>query len=230
VRVRAHIAGDDETRSRRADHWLAEARAEHASIAAFARLAIDLLALGAPSALVAACHRAAMDEVRHAEHGFALAARFGERELDPGALPIARSDPPDLVRMALESVMDGGVGEGIAAEVARAGVACEADEGIRAVLRIIARDEARHAEIAWDIVAFCLQRGGGEVAGALVLCLVQLAESVHDQDGLAPDSGGADAACRAEPADAIDAARIAARVRAAVARRLESLVARRLAG
>ena len=44
-------------------YWLAEARGEHASIASFLRHASELLALGAPPALVAAAFRAARDEV-----------------------------------------------------------------------------------------------------------------------------------------------------------------------
>ena len=54
--------GSRATAEATSERWLREAASEHASIASFACVAHDLVALGAPLALVAAAHRAAADE------------------------------------------------------------------------------------------------------------------------------------------------------------------------
>src|SRR5690606_4020321 len=59
--------------------WLHDARAEHASVPAFARLSWLLAAAGAPAELLARAHRAALEEIEHAERCFALAAGYGGR-------------------------------------------------------------------------------------------------------------------------------------------------------
>ncbi len=55
-----------EEREALADRWTRDATYEHASIASFARVTLDLLALGAPAALVSGAQRAGLDEVEHA--------------------------------------------------------------------------------------------------------------------------------------------------------------------
>src|SRR5207248_1646672 len=70
--------------------WLVEARAEHASIAAFSALSLDLMAVGAPPRLLERAHRAALDEIVHARVCFALASAYAGEELAPGAFPDVR--------------------------------------------------------------------------------------------------------------------------------------------
>jgi hypothetical protein len=53
-------------RSALAEHWTRSMREEHASVAAFARLSLQLMSLGAPPELLRRVHRAAIDEVDHA--------------------------------------------------------------------------------------------------------------------------------------------------------------------
>ena len=53
--------------SSRGAAWARAAAFEHASVAAFARLSLQLMAHGAPTALLGEVHRAALDETRHAE-------------------------------------------------------------------------------------------------------------------------------------------------------------------
>jgi hypothetical protein len=66
---------------------------EHASIAAFARLTLHLLAVGAPPELVERAHLASLDEIRHARACFALARRYGGRALGPGPLAMGELLP-----------------------------------------------------------------------------------------------------------------------------------------
>ena len=58
-------------------YWEREAAFEHASVAAFARASLSLLALGAPPDLLAATHAAAIDEVEHARLCYGLASSYG---------------------------------------------------------------------------------------------------------------------------------------------------------
>ena len=53
-------------RQRAAEAWAREGALEHASVASFARFALELMALAAPAQLVEAALEAARDEVRHA--------------------------------------------------------------------------------------------------------------------------------------------------------------------
>jgi hypothetical protein len=140
-----------------AAYWIDVARAEHASIAAFGNLSLQLLALGAPSALLAATHAAALDEIRHARDAFAIASRFAGRSIEAGAFADAArmSARISLRELAVETFVDGCIAEARAAiEAERA--ALEAEPSIADVLCGVGADEARHAALAWSILAWCL--------------------------------------------------------------------------
>jgi hypothetical protein len=79
----------------------------------------------------------------------------------------AADAPDDLPSLAVESLLDGCLGEAIAADLARAAAARTADPVIGESLRMIAHDEAVHAELAWAVVEFCVERGDAEVSRAL---------------------------------------------------------------
>ena len=150
-----------------AELWLRDARLEHASIAAFARTTLEMLAVGAPPNLLAAAQQAGLDEIRHAQRCFALASRYAGRPLAPGPLPAPAPRDLDLAGVAEAAFVEGCVGETIAALVAmRASRPCR-DPEVGAALAEIAEDEARHAELAWATVADALVRGGAEVATRL---------------------------------------------------------------
>jgi len=155
------------TRVRLGERWLAAARAEHASVPAFRQLGNQLGAAGAPASLVLRCELAAADEIRHARRCFALARAYAGIDWTAGELPRSDAAAVDLPALAVESLIDGCLGEGIAADLARAGAGRAADPVIAESLEMIANDEAVHAELAWDVVAFCLGRGDGRVGRAL---------------------------------------------------------------
>lgn len=67
----------------------------------------------------------------------------------------------------MESYEDGCVGEAIAARQLNRSARLAADRGIANTLRAIARDEAGHARLAWDILQFCIAEGGAPVRAAL---------------------------------------------------------------
>jgi hypothetical protein len=152
------------------ERWLAAARAEHASVPAFRRLGHQLVAAGAPVALVHRCEAAAADEIRHARRCFALARAYSGVDWTAGALSYAEDTAGgsvDLSALAIESLVDGCIGEGIAADLARAGARRATDPVICESLMMIANDEAAHAELAWDVVLFCIERGDADVSRSL---------------------------------------------------------------
>jgi hypothetical protein len=136
--------------------WLAQAaHLEAASVHAFERLATELLALGAPAALVVRARRAARDELRHAR----IVGRLAERR---GALVppvrVGAPRPRDAVAIALENATEGCVGEAFAALVARHQARHAAAPALRRSFERIARDEAAHAALAYDVDAWLHER------------------------------------------------------------------------
>lgn len=164
-------------RARLAAHCLHDAQLEHASIEAFARTSLELLAFGAPPALVSEAHQAALDEISHARVTFALASAYAGTELGPQAFSEAKRMAPatDLATWAHETIEDGCLGETIAAAEAHAAAQQSEDPVVRDVLLGIAEDETRHAELAWKILRFALQAGGEEVAAVARTVLATLA-------------------------------------------------------
>jgi hypothetical protein len=151
------------------DFWTRAGLDEHASVAAFARASLDLLAHGAPASLVAAAHEAALDEVRHARESFALASRYARRQLGPGPLPVgARVElSRDLAELAVAAFVEGCVGETSSACVAREQARLASDAQVRATLERIAADEERHAALAFRTVRWAIEEGGASVRRAV---------------------------------------------------------------
>ena len=160
---------DPELRAALVERWTRAALDEHASIAAFSRVALDLLRQGAPSELLEMAHGAALDELRHARECFAIASALAGHPVAPGRFPLAASVAlaPDLATVAAEAALDGCIGETVSALLAREAAAVCGDPEIRAVLLGIADDEERHALLAWRTVAWALRTGGPEVRAAL---------------------------------------------------------------
>lgn len=150
-----------------------EARAEYASVASFGELALRLLAVGAPADLVAACHRAALDEIHHASVCESLA---GQSVTPFGAIPgllgrrlggWRRSRRFQLQRLAVESFLDGWVNEGAAAAELRARAERAPSRAERTALHRMAEDEQRHADLARAIVIWCFDQDPAAVGRAL---------------------------------------------------------------
>jgi hypothetical protein len=174
-----------------ASAWLRDAQLEHASIASFSRFSLQLLALGAPAALVVAAQRAALDEVDHAQACFALASRFAGRPLGPSALPM----PASLVVSSLAGASAAAVHEGCVAETIAARIAYEqlqhaSDEQAQAVLIRIATDETGHAALAYQFVRWALSVGGAEVCAAVQVAFdsarQQLLAATEERDADVP--------------------------------------------
>lgn len=152
-----------------AQSWAEAARAEHASVASFSRFSLQLLAVAAPPDLVADAHRAALDEIEHARICFALAGTFAGEPLGPGPLPVEAHalGALDLASAAASAAVEGCIGETLSAHEAEEAGRLAEPRAIRSALSVIARDEARHAELAWRFVAWAIAMGGARVRAAV---------------------------------------------------------------
>lgn len=161
-------------RAELAAEWRRNGMKEHASIAAFSRLSLDLIAVSAPAELLAEVQGDALDEIRHARLCFSVAHALDGRKEGPGDFPEARTSTRGLptrtlalTRLAIDAVIDGALNEGVSARLlARLAGTCT-DPALAALVRGMAADEAKHAAHSWNIVAFCMESGGAPVKAAL---------------------------------------------------------------
>lgn len=160
------VAGlDAATRTALRDAWQVAAQMEHASIAAFSALSLRLLALGAPADLIARCHTAALDEIRHAQIAFALASAYADAPLEPARFTevAGLATTSTLAELALETFLDGCIEETAAAVDASLAAVTANDPVVAEANRSIAADETRHAELAWAIIAWCVRTDPGVI-------------------------------------------------------------------
>lgn len=155
-----------------ASHWLDAARMEHASVASFARLTLELLAVGAPPELLVRAQAAGIDEVRHAQACYGLAQALGAGDVGPGPLAVDGSlRAPSLRDLAAATAREGCVFETVAALQAQVEAVQANHPTLQAWLQPIADDEGRHAELAWEIVRWAVDTGGDDVRAAVVAAL-----------------------------------------------------------
>lgn len=133
--------------------WLAQAAClEAASALAYARLARDLELYGAPERLVEGSARARLNELRHARIVGRLAERFGVRPVTP---PPAEHLPlRSLVDVAIVNIVEGFVRTTYGATAAEYRARSAGNAEVREVMQEIARDELRHAELAFDVAVW----------------------------------------------------------------------------
>lgn len=147
-----------------AHYWVRDAQMEHASVAAFARLTLQLLQHGAPPDLIADSQAASIDEVKHARDCFALASAYAGHDLGPDALPSGDVElDVSLEELARLTFEEGCIGETVASMLARAQLElCEFAEPSRVLAQIV-EDEARHSVFAWRVVRWAIEVGGDTV-------------------------------------------------------------------
>lgn len=155
--IAPRLPEDASVRTRLAAHWTQVGLMEHASIAAFARFSLQLLSLGAGAELVEQSNRALGDELAHAEIAFALASAYSGVSVGPGCLSLANALEHESPESILELVvLEGCIGETVAALEAREAAVHCADPVVRAVLERIADDETRHAALAWRTLRWAI--------------------------------------------------------------------------
>ena len=125
---------------------------EASAVTAFERLAQELEVLGAPADFVSRARQARDDERRHAAQVGELAQAYGAAPLEVAtdvALPLRAA-----LDVALENAREGCARETYGALVATYQAQRARDPRVAAVLTSIAKDETRHAALAWDLAAW----------------------------------------------------------------------------
>ncbi len=165
-----------EARAALREAWTEAALDEHAAVAAFSRVALELLQLGAPPHLLQATTQAALDEVRHAQMGFRLASAYTGEPVGPGSFPLGGQVQlhATLTHLAVAAAREGCIGETLTTLVAAEALRGTTDPAVRSVLSRIISDEEQHAALAWRTVAWAIARGGDEVRTAVASVFDQL--------------------------------------------------------
>jgi hypothetical protein len=156
-------------------------------------------------------HAAALDEIRHARQCFALAEAYGGVPVGPDAFPFDGHVRvcSDLESIAARAAAEGCVGETVAAVQAEEQAVRATVPVVQRVLARIAADEARHAELAWRIVAWAVRAGGAPVRAAVA----RVFDAMPTEASAAPRAGALDEHGRLDPEEA---RRLAARTRAEI--------------
>jgi hypothetical protein len=151
--------------------WAKCGQSEHASVASFARFSLQLMGLGAPASLLEASAQAQLDEIRHAKLAFSAAATFGSTRVDlrPGAFPVHTVQVgllSDMPAIAAAIVIEGCIGETLAAFRASVELQMATHPAALAALAEVAVDEARHAGLAWRALRWIVEESGPNVREA----------------------------------------------------------------
>jgi hypothetical protein len=196
----AGYAASAADRSTVGGYFAEQARLEAASVRAFLELARALAHHRAPRVLIAACRRAAADEVVHAVLVARLARRYGTIPSVERAAPAAI---PFLEELATANAVEGCVREAWGAVVATWQARAAADPQVRAAMRRIAPDETKHATLSRAIDRWALRRldpaARARVEAARAGALAELASWLDAPlpTGLARDAGLPDGAAAA---------------------------------
>ncbi|MEQ9321163.1 MAG: hypothetical protein RIF41_18515, partial [Polyangiaceae bacterium] len=131
------------------------AHLEEAAVHAFAELRRELEHLGAPADLIARAQRSSVDEIRHTRMMQRMARRFG------GTAPRAearRQPPRSLEALALHNAVEGCIRETFGALVGLWQAAHAGDRQLAEVMRVVAEDETRHAQLSWDVHRWAMRQ------------------------------------------------------------------------
>ncbi len=125
---------------------------ECAAVTAFEIIAAELQAFNAPPDLIHRALAAALDEIEHTNLTLAQALRHGG---SPQAPQIEPRPLRNLYDFALDNATEGCVRETFGVAFARFQAATAQDPALAALSARIADDESRHAQLSWDIAAWC---------------------------------------------------------------------------
>lgn len=171
-------------RSALAEHWRNQGELEHASVVAFDDLAHRLAQVDAPDELLRRAVRAADQEATHARLCFELAGRYLGETVQAGRLRrprrLPRSRTSELTQLAVEALRDGVLNEGYAALLAASKAERATDRRVRDTLLVIARDEAQHAALSADVLAWCIAEGGEPVVVAVAAAALELPTRMNE--------------------------------------------------
>ena len=147
--------------------WLRTAQMEHASVASFHQFALDLMRFGASPDLLIRTNKAIMDEISHAKAAFAITEGFLNQSLSPGDFDMKIQPAKDLIDFAKKVALEAAINETLAVILATLQREQCTDYAIKKFLTDIIREEAEHAELAWDTLRWLIKKGGQGVVDSL---------------------------------------------------------------
>ena len=149
----------EELRLEIASSWGEAGTHEHASVASFSRFMMDLMSLGAPRSLVEATTQAIADEIRHATACFSIGSAYAGYPLGPDEVDVrgAMEHAGDEAEILRAAILEGCIGETIAATQAAWSAPRVKHPQIREALDAIADEEGDHALLAWRFVDWMLE-------------------------------------------------------------------------
>jgi hypothetical protein len=147
--------------------WLRTAQMEHASVASFHQFALDLMRFGANPELLMRTNKAIMDEISHAKAAFAITEGFLGHPFSPQDFAMKLEQVDNLADFAIKVAVEGAFNETLAVVIASFQKEQCTDYAIQKFLTDIIREEAEHAELAWDTLRWLIDKGGDVVVDAL---------------------------------------------------------------
>eukprot|EP00040_Diaphanoeca_grandis_P029713 m.174541 g.174541 ORF g.174541 m.174541 type:complete len:527 (-) comp31771_c0_seq8:160-1740(-) len=160
---------DTQLNNKLGEYWANVGAAEHASVGSFLRFGLHLLSIGAPPFLLTLVHEASLDEIKHAQMTYGLASAYFGYDVGPSKLDISNSlDNNSLLHILMSVIEEGCVGETISAVEAKMGSPLALDTKVAEVLQTIADDEAKHAHLAWQFLAWAVTSSSLENAHSIV--------------------------------------------------------------
>jgi len=138
--------------------YLTTALYEHASIASFQKFGLDLMRFGAPPHLLDKAQQATRDEILHARMSFSIAASLLQENVQPSTLDYTPTLCENITEFARHTLIEGAIGETFAVLLASEQLRVATDPAVREFLHHVVKDEAEHAELAWETLRWCLQK------------------------------------------------------------------------
>ena len=129
--------------------------AEASSVGAFLQLRAEIAHHNAPITLQHRCIKAAVEEVHHARMMAKLARDEG---CELPSLDFGEQSQRSLFDLTLDNAVEGCIFETFSALKAQYQACHATDKRVRMAMRVIARDETEHSQLAWDIHHYLMSR------------------------------------------------------------------------
>ncbi|WP_422380329.1 hypothetical protein [Marinicellulosiphila megalodicopiae] len=159
-----------------ATKWADMAQDEFEAVFAFGNLAFELMMAGAPQSLIDQALDSGEQEVAHAKYCADQAAQFDESFALTAPCDLFRNTSTgvdSLSRLAMEGLIDGWYGEGLAAQKMQAGAKQTTNQLLKQNLEKISSEETGHANLGSNIAKWAISKDNTGIVREHVAALHQ---------------------------------------------------------